>query len=124
MTTVHEARRLKRSMGQRGRGRPIPADVQEAALRYVRRRRDEGASQQRIADELGISQHTVSRWLSGGGESKSALVPIEIDYGTTKSRSELVVTKPQSELIVTTPRGLRIEGLDVDTLCVVVERVG
>ena len=116
MTTEQEARQLKRSMGERGRGRQIPADVHEAALRYVRRRRDEGASQQRIADELGISQHTVSRWLrGGGGKSKSALVPVEIDYGTPK---------PRTEIVVTTPRGLRIEGLDVDALCVVVARVG
>jgi|HigsolmetaAR202D_1030399.scaffolds.fasta_scaffold05216_3 transcriptional regulator with XRE-family HTH domain len=116
MTTEQEARRLKRAMGERGRGRSIPADVQEAALRYVRRRREEGASQQVIADELGISQHTVSRWLRGvGSKSKSTLVPVEIDYGAPNRRSEIVVT---------TPRGLRVEGLDVDTLCVIVARVG
>ena len=117
MATEQEARRLKQSMGQRGRGRHVPADIRDAALGYVRRRRDEGASQQRIADELGISQHTVSRWLRGGrdGEAKSVLVPVEIDYGSSAERSGIVVT---------TPRGLRIEGLDISMLCAVVARVG
>ena len=107
MTTEHEARGLKRAMGQRGRGRQVPANVRAAALRYARRRRREGASQQRIADELGISQYTVSRWLRGAGgesESESALVPVEIDYGTPAARSEIVVT---------TPRGLRIVDCEI-----------
>lgn len=116
MKTEQEARNLRRAMGQRGRGRPIPAGVRGAALAYVERRRAEGASQEMIARELGIAQHTVSAWLrKAASEAKVALVPVRVDY-----------TAPISgvDIVVTTPRGLRIDGLSLDDVCTIVARVG
>jgi DNA invertase Pin-like site-specific DNA recombinase len=116
MATEHEARDLKRAMGQRGRGRPIPARVRDVARAYVQRRRGEGASQETIARELGISQHTVSTWLrSRAREVSGALVPVRVDYA---------VPTPEAAIVVTTPRGLRIEGLAFDELCTVIARMG
>jgi transposase len=90
--------------------------VRVAALAYVRRRRGEGASQELIAGELGISQHTVSTWLRrGASKVKGSLVPVKVDNDGPTRRLEIVVT---------TPRGFRIDGLDVDTLCAVVARLG
>jgi hypothetical protein len=103
-------------MGQRGRGRPIPVAVRGDALAYAQRRRREGASQEVIAGELGISQHTVSCWLrKAAREIKSALVPVRVAYPSQA---------PGNTIVLTTPHGLRIEGLAVDDVCTVISRVG
>lgn len=116
MKTEQEARDLRRAMGQRGRGRPIPAGVRSAALAYVQRRRAEGASQETIARELGIAQHTVSTWLRKvASEANAALVPVRVDYAAPISGADIVIT---------TPRGLRIDGLALDDVCTIVARVG
>lgn len=116
MKTEQEARDLRRAMGHRGRGRPIPEGVRGAALAYVQRRRAEGVSQETVARELGISQHTVSAWLrKAASGSEGALVPVRVDYASSISGADIVVT---------TPRGLRIDGLGLDDVCMIIARVG
>jgi hypothetical protein len=116
MRTEQEARRLKRQLAHRRRGQAMPKDVRAAALEYVRRRRSEGAAQQRIADEIGVSQRTVSCWLREvASEVKGSLLPIEIKGDGGIARNGIVVT---------TPRGLRIDGLDIDALCAVIASFG
>jgi transposase-like protein len=117
MTTEQEARDLKRAMGQRGRGRPIPTAVRADAVAYAQRRRHEGASQEAIASELGISQHTVSSWLRRAAREKtSALVPVRVAHAATRVSGATIV--------LTTPQGLRVEGLGVDDVCTVISRIG
>jgi hypothetical protein len=116
MSREREARDLKRAMGQRGRGRPVPKEVRGAALAYAQHRRSEGASQERIALELGVSQHTVSSWLrKEEARATSALVPVHVVDGPP------VVARA---VIITTPLGLRIEGLTIEDVCTVISRVG
>jgi hypothetical protein len=120
MTSDTTARALRRRLGLRGRGRPIAAGARDAAVAYVRRRREEGASQEGIAREIGVSQCTVSRWLGEPtpGSMKPGFVPIEVASGIEPRGIE-----PRG-IVVTTPRGLVIEGLDVDALCSVIARIG
>ncbi len=124
MTTT-EVKALKRAIGAM---RPISDEVRARAQSYMRARRLEGASQETIARELGISQITVSRWLRARDEgavlehaatakSTAALVPVEI----VDRRG---APMPVASLVVTTPRGLRIEGLDIDALCTLIARLG
>lgn len=124
MTTI-EVKALKRAIGAL---RPMSDDVRARAQSYTRARRRDGASQQTIARELGISQITVSRWLRGRDEARvvdlaasanspAALMPVQI-----VDRRD--VPTPGGSLVVTTPSGLRIEGLDIDALCNLVGRLG
>jgi len=124
MSTI-EVRALKRAIGTQ---RPMSNDVRARALSYTRARRREGASQEAIARELGVSQVTVSRWLRAGNEAAvlddaaatklpSPLVPVEIVDRRGDAAQDV-------SLVVTTPRGLRIEGLDIDALCTVIARLG
>jgi hypothetical protein len=68
-----------------------------------------------IAGELGISEMTAERWLRS--ETSGALVPVRVvDVGRPSARA--------AHAVVTTPSGLRVEGLDLDAICVLVARCG
>lgn len=124
--TTSEVNALKRAIGTQ---RPLSEGVRARALAYVRARRREGASQDAIARELGLSQHTVSRWLRARNEAAvladadkvpaSALVAVRVvdePHGAMPAAA--------TPLVVTTPRGLRIEGLGLDALCTLIARLG
>jgi hypothetical protein len=113
-----EGETLRREIGRRKstRGR-LARSLRERCEAYAARRAAEGASQKSIAGELGVSAMSVQRWLRVKPTTRvSAMVPVR------------VMAMPPSESaarpVITTPRGLRVEGLDLDALCVVLERLG
>jgi len=58
----------------------------------------------------------VSAWLrKAASQSERALVPVRVDYASSISGADIVVT---------TPRGLRIEGLVLEDVCTIIARVG
>src|SRR6185369_17044020 len=57
------------ALGPRGRGRPYPKDLLERLLSYTVARRRQGAKLVEVATELGMQNHTLSRWL---GEKRAA----------------------------------------------------
>ncbi len=91
--------------------------MRRQATSYAQRRAREGAAQVLIAAELGVSTMSVSRWLRDAvdAEPSAALVPVEIITDTPRATAGL-------ELV--TPSGLRVVGLDVDTLCTLLARLG
>jgi transposase len=105
-------------LGPRGRGRPYPKGLLEKVLSYTVARRRQGAKLIEVAVELGLHNHTLSRWL---GEKRAA---------KRFDRVEVVATTPAaaapvaSRIIVHGPRGLRIEGLELAAVAELVRRVG
>ena len=90
------------------------------AMAFVRQRSADGATQTAIADELGVSTTSVRRWLdrsTNNALSGNQLVAVNI---ASPARSAAAATSFE----VSTPRGLRITGLDLDSLCTLIERVG
>jgi hypothetical protein len=57
------------TLGPRGRGRPYPKGLLEKVLSYTVARRRQGAKLIEVAVELGLHNHTLSRWL---GEKRAA----------------------------------------------------
>jgi hypothetical protein len=82
-------------------------------MSYARRRAAEDAPQKLIAEELGVSMVSVSRWLRTA--ESTALVPVRIVADPAASPSGFEVV---------TPRGLRVIGLDLDALVALLERHG
>jgi DNA-binding transcriptional regulator LsrR (DeoR family) len=80
-------------------------------MSYARRRSSEGASQQAISEELGVSVVSVGRWLRVA--ESAALVPVSVIPDPVPTSFEVV-----------TPRGLRVVGLTIDALCALLERHG
>ena len=83
------------------------------ALSYAHRRSAEGAPARAIAEELGVSVVSVDRWLRD--RPRRALIPVLVTPD---------VTPCSSSFEVVTPRGLRVVGLDLETLCTLLQRHG
>ncbi len=112
-----EGEKLRREIGRRAstRGR-LHRNLRERCEAYAARRCAEGASQKVIAGELGVSAMSVRRWLLAKRVPRTAaLVPVRVIDSSPEAASRAVIT---------TPRGLRVEGLDLDAVCVVLARIG
>ena len=90
------------------------------AISFVRARSADGATQTAIADELGVSTTSVRRWLDRS--TNNALSGNQLVAVSIASPARTSATTASFE--VSTPRGLRITGLDLDSLCMLIERVG
>lgn len=111
-----DAERVRREIGERaGKRGPLPRAVRERGKAIARARAQAGATPKAISAELGMSEKTIERWLEAGGSA--AMLPVRVI--ATRARA----TESRS-FVVTTASGLRIEGLDVDTLCTLVSRCG
>jgi hypothetical protein len=113
-----EGETLRREIGRRRstRGR-LHRNLRERCEVYAARRAAEGAARKVIAGELGVSAMSVQRWLRAKATTKgSAMVPVRVIASPPLESA--------SRPVITTPRGLRIEGLDLDALCVVIARLG
>jgi transcriptional regulator with XRE-family HTH domain len=98
-------------LGPRGRGKVYPKGLLEKVLSYTVARRRQGARLIDVGEELGIGFKTLSRWLRGKSKPRRF------------ERVE-VVAAPARALTVHGPRGLRIEGLDIDGVAELVQRLG
>jgi hypothetical protein len=80
-------------------------------VRYLERRRRDGASGEQAASELGVSGWSLSRWSRASSPNLR--------------RVEVVETATHSTMLtLVTPRGYRVEGLSEETLVRVVGRLG
>ena len=97
--------------GRRGLGRRYSGQLRLAAVAYLRRKKGEGASLERVASELGVSHWSLSRWVR---ESVVAgvLRPVEVEEVSS------------NEFSLLTPRGYRVEGLSEESVVRLVERLG
>lgn len=91
-----------RLVERHGRGRPYPKDLRRRAAAFGVLRARQGAALHAIAQELGIADRTLARWLMA---SSSSFVAVEV---TDEHR-----TAASHAIVVHGPRGIRIEGLDV-----------
>ncbi|MHB0968705.1 MAG: transposase [Thermoanaerobaculia bacterium] len=110
-----EVTRLRRELARQSRRRErrrYPAALRNEAVGYARARRTEGATHVEIAGELGVQVRTLCNWMRGRGAFRA----VEI------------VERPAAlntpAWVVTTPRGLRVDGLDLETLAALIARVG
>ena len=105
-----------------------PPDVRERAAAYARARRAAGVRPDAIATELGISRHSVLAWSRAAEEARRLeLVPVVVMTGeppplpgADSGPSHAVALSP----VLVSPRGFRVEGLDVQALGALLERLG
>lgn len=125
---IQECARLHEAIAKR----PTPSsrlatDLRDAAIAFARRRAANGATQMTIAHDLGVTTMTVSRWLTtrtrahvsrtaSAKRARGQLIPVQV--------SESPLAAAHVGGVIVTPRGLRIEGLTLDALCMLVARCG
>jgi len=88
----------------------FPVAVRREAVAYARGRQPAGESLLRIASDLGVAMNTIDRWLQL--EPKRKLRPISVDRadGTDASKPALVLHGPG---------GVRVEGLDPESVAAI-----
>ena len=99
------------------RGRPrlsrrYSRELRGVAVAYLKQRKREGATHERVARELGVASWTLSCWVRDA-EERVELVPVEVLESEESATPTLV-----------TPRGYRVEGLSEESLVRLVERLG
>ncbi len=117
MKSEQRARQLREALeraDRSGTGRPYPEALRAAAVDYQREREREGASLRAVAAELGLSDATLARWSRRPPESPVVFRAIEVVAEPAERRDAIVVHGP---------RGLRIEGLSVEALARLIERL-
>jgi|SRR5262245_40713136 len=102
-----QVRRLAK--GRSPRSIRYPVVVQEAAVALGRRRLSQGHSVHRIAQELGISEPTLAGWLRPRGPRLLRRVAVVPDPEARREPGVVLITD----------HGVRVEGLDADTLIAV-----
>ncbi len=101
-----EARQLAR--GKLPKAIRYPVAFRAAVAALTRTQLDQGASMHRVAGALGLPAQSLTRWLQHS--APPVLRPVTI-------RPDLVAPAPPAAgPVLLTPQGLRVEGLDRDTL--------
>lgn len=125
--------------------------VRHRVATYVQARHAAGAKAQTIAGELGISRHSVIAWAklrgherlrsrrpaalarSAPGSSPARLVPVEVledgvetvpTQAKLPGRPDISAPGRAPSVVLVSPRGFRVEGLDVEALGTLLERLG
>ena len=106
-----EARQLAR--GNVPHAIRYPARFRAAAVRLARGQLRRGVPVGRIAEGLGVTTPTLTRWLQR--RQGAALRPVAVMAAPAA---------PGSTLVLVTPQGVRVEGLDREGLVVVLRALG
>jgi hypothetical protein len=87
-----------------------------AVAAVVRRQLDDGVALHRVAGRLGLPDRSLARWLQQS--APPVLRPVTVRPDPTP------VAPAATDLVLITPHGVRVEGLDRDTLLAVLRRLG
>lgn len=116
------ARTIRAEISRLRHGRPptavrYPRAIRQHVTAIARRRRAEGANVPAIAREIGVAPWTLALWL----RTPASAVIRAVDVVPEAPRHRAVaVTGP----VLITPEGVRVEGLDRDTLVAVLRALG
>ena len=104
-------------LGKRWR---CPRELKQRVLEFARQRRYGGMPIKTVADELGLDNSTLARWIRdekvGGGFRQVAIVPS--DEGPEEPFSG------GQRLALISPRGFRLEGLDAGAAIALFRELG
>jgi len=105
-------------LDNRGRGKAYPEHIRQLAVAYFQSRRDAGATIAEIGAELGLPWRTLYAWATRDSASPlpdPGFSPVEI--------LEAPVAHATARFTVEHRSGLRIEGLDLDSLAELLRRL-
>lgn len=106
---------LRYQRGKSGRGIRYPEELHQEAVSYAMARRRRGDSLLAISRDLGVKPVTLSRWLQQARDLEFRPVEIVTSDPTAPAATGVIVT---------TPGGIRIEGLDLESLIALLRRLG
>jgi hypothetical protein len=106
--------------GERGPGNRYPAELRERIVEYWRLRRKQKVSTVKISGELGIGIATLRSWtipkkIRAVGMSSASFERVEI------VNAQAITTN--GPIVVRGPGGICVEGLDIDNLAKLIQRL-
>jgi hypothetical protein len=109
-----EVGRLRARLGRMppGQGRRYGAEVRDWIARVVKQMREGGASWRDVGEALGVPLETVRRICNEREGSRASFVAVEVAPEVRRGAIALV-----------TPGGHRVEGLDVETVAMLLARL-
>ena len=116
-----EIRRLRAEAQRLAQGKThsqvrYPQTFRRAAVALTRMRIRRGDSVARLAQDVGVSVPTLTKWLRP--TAVPMLRPVAVTPGPTPERHAV------GTAVLITPHGVRVEGLDRDTLVAVPQALG
>jgi hypothetical protein len=93
-------------------------ELRELAARYWQARKTEGATLGVAAGELGIHVKSLRQWSRAAGVGSPSFRRVEV------VPEKAVASRGHSGIVLHAPGGVRVEGLDVDSLAVLLRRLG
>jgi hypothetical protein len=93
------------------RGARYPAELRHQVAEYFRAQRSEGRPLREIASELGLPINTLNRWSE------------RTDASGRVRRVEVVESPPSGSPVLICASGYRVEGLDLSSLALLLERL-
>jgi len=93
-----------------------PAPFRAEVVAVTRTQVEHGASVHRVASALGLPARSLTRWLQQSAPPVLRPVTVRPD--------PMPMAAPAAGPVLVTPQGLRIEGLDLDTLIAVLRLLG
>jgi hypothetical protein len=115
--STHETARLRTALAptdRTGRRRAYPPSRCADVLRHARARLAAGEATSAIATDLGLHAATLASWIGRASPAPAA-------FGRVEVLAEPLATA--GALVVHTPQGLRIDGLDLDSLVTLLRRL-
>ena len=114
-------RRLRSEARQVTRGKVptairYPTPFRAAVAAVTRTQVEQGASMHRVAGALGLPARSLTRWLQQSAPPVLRPVTVRPD--------PVAAAPPAAGLVLLTPQGVRVEGLDRDTLIAVLRMLG
>lgn len=93
-------------------------ELRELAAEYWKARKAEGATLGAAAEELGIHVKSLRQWSRAAGAGSPRFHRVEVVPEKT------VASRAHSGIVLHAPGGVRVEGLDVDSLAALLRRLG
>lgn len=132
MEPLESVRSLLNSHRARALSEGYPAEVRSRVGAYAAARRADGHRVSAIALDLGISTTSISKWASAVVRLPPLqLVRVEVVPDVLPAPALLApialrapVASAGCSPVLVSPRGFRVEGLDVESLCTLLQRVG
>lgn len=112
------AKQRQPAVGRRWR---CPVDLRCRVVAYAVACSADGESHQRIADRLGVTQCTLSRWIRRWRQAGAGVRPVAIVPATHELATPPAARTP---LRLVSPRGFVVEGLDAELLASLLQVLG
>ena len=118
MKKAEEFREAVRKQAGGGPRNRYTEKLREQAVRYLEVRQEQGASEVTAAQELGLAVKSLRKWATAAGEVPEGFRRVEV------VQEQAPVERVSPALVVHGPGGMRIEGLDVESLALLLRRLG